>query len=131
MEDNSRVIERVQEWGESPEGHYEIDWDAFLYFICDKNAKFLKIGISKDPAHRLKNHQTSNPRRLILLLQFYATQQIETKLHNYLKQYNLRGEWYPLSGDNGWKVQSILKELCLGYFCGMTFPVFDYVYGLK
>jgi len=130
MIDNKQFIKNVQEWGDAPDGYYKFNWDTLLYFICDENANYLKIGISKEPKYRIKALQTGNPINLVLLLNFHATQTIEIRLHNYLKKYNLSGEWYPLIGKNGNKVSVILRELCLGYFCGMNMPSFNSIYGV-
>lgn len=125
MRQGEEIIKAIQEWGLDPEGYYDpIDNKTFLYFICDENARYLKIGISNNPQERLKNFQTGNPLKLILLLIFYATQENEKRIHNILKEYCLIGEWYPLTNT---KVQGILKDLCLGYFCGMDMPVFNQV----
>jgi len=128
-----QFVEYAGDWGVSPEGYYSKFFNYysrfFLYFICDEDSKYLKIGISKEPEERIKALQTGCPLKLILLLKFYGTQEIETKLHDELKEYRLRGEWYSLTDENGWKVKAAIKELCLGYFCGMTMPTFNIVYG--
>ena len=130
MMKGKELILKIQEWGFEPEGcdySYPIS-NTFLYFICDENAQYLKIGISKDPEDRLKNIQTGNPLKLILLLKFYATPQIENKLHSALKKHQLSGEWYSLVNK---KIVATLKDLCLGYFCGMSTPIYNYVYALN
>ena len=131
MEQNTSLIEKIQEWGLNPKGYDIPVTNNFLYFICDEGANYLKIGISINPKERLKNIQTGNPLKLILLLTFYATPGIETRLHSFLKEYCLEGEWYPLVGEPGKIVFATIKDLCLGYFCGMTMPIFNYVYRLN
>jgi len=123
--DKKERLERLMGWGINPNGydtekHYVISRRQKLYFICDENCEFLKIGISTNPEERRLGLQTGNPKKLILLFTFYASQKIENKLHKYLQQYQLIGEWYPLTGDNGDYIFGLLKQLCLGYFCGMS-----------
>jgi hypothetical protein len=131
MNQGQKFINDIQSWGLEPEGYYQkfefpLVSNTFLYFFCDEGAQYLKIGISKNPRWRIKELQTGNPLKLIHLLSFYATQENEFKLHNILKEHCLIGEWYPLTKC---EVQGILKDLCLGYFCGMDMPIFNQVYG--
>ena len=73
-----------------------------VYCIIEKPSGFMKFGISKDPANRLKTLQTSSPNELILLFSARAfvgkSEAAERKLHIALERLpmvkRLRGEWF-------------------------------------
>lgn len=68
----------------------------YVYFVSD--GEFVKIGVSKDVAFRLKKMQTSSPRVLKLLwcIETHAPYLIETALHTVLKSRRINGEWFDI-----------------------------------
>ena len=68
----------------------------YVYFVSD--GEFVKIGVSKDIAFRLKKMQTSTPRvlRLLWCIETHAPYLIETALHNVLKSRRINGEWFDI-----------------------------------
>ena len=54
----------------------------------------IKIGRSKDPQKRLKQLQTGNPNRLKLIASFDGLGWQEKLIHERLKSYRLKGEWF-------------------------------------
>jgi hypothetical protein len=70
----------------------------YVYIITD--GQFYKIGLSANPARRLRQLQTAVPRRLKLLAAYPATAKmapkLEQQLHKMLwqRQARFRGEWF-------------------------------------
>ena len=65
-----------------------------LYFFqCGKTYCF-KIGVSDDPAARLKTVQTSYPYPLSTILKEPGLEAAERPLHGLLKRFHLNGEWF-------------------------------------
>jgi len=60
-----------------------------------------KIGVSKNPAQRLKQHKTSNPNGLNVLFEFESNWpfKLETALKNMYQYNKIDGEWFTLSDD--------------------------------
>jgi hypothetical protein len=68
----------------------------YIYFIQDGDA--VKIGISLDPAARLKDLQLGNPRPLSILFQIEGDLDGEAMLHKLLAAERIRSEWFSLGG---------------------------------
>ena len=79
---------------------------AYIYMIVDEQ-NCLKVGISKDPARRLKHLQTGHPTTLTLFHseEFECTRnhllKVEKLLHREIGLYfkRLRGEWFNATPD--------------------------------
>jgi len=58
-----------------------------------------KIGVSKNPDKRLKQHKTSNPNDLLILHEFKSNWpfKIESTLKRMYNNNSIDGEWYELS----------------------------------
>ena len=67
---------------------------GYVYFIQGENGGAIKIGYSEDVNKRIETLQTGYPDKLILLGKIYGTYEIETKIHEELREYNLKGEWF-------------------------------------
>jgi len=65
-----------------------------LYFIQTSNQGMIKIGRSINPEKRLKQLQTGNPFKLKLIHVFYNEGNKEKFLHEELKTFRLKGEWF-------------------------------------
>jgi hypothetical protein len=97
-----------------------------LYIIGDTDGRFVKIGIAREPESRLSSLQTGCPHKLIILALFnIPNAKVERKLHACLSPYRIQGEWFELTGE----VSATIKELYLSYYCGMTLPIFNELYG--
>ena len=71
----------------------------YIYLIKSTDTSFYKIGVSKNPTKRLRQHQTGNPSVLKLLYQYgsdsaYKIESILKRRYSHLKK---EGEWYDLS----------------------------------
>lgn len=66
----------------------------YLYFIQSNNQGMIKIGRSKDPHKRLKQLQTGNPNNLRLICYFENLGDKEKYLHEHLKKFRKKGEWF-------------------------------------
>ena len=83
-----------------------------LYFLGEvdpftgKPSPFVKIGLVREnqnrgTAHRLKEHQTGNPREITELhvLTTPRVETIETTMHGLFATHRIGGEWFRLEGD--------------------------------
>jgi hypothetical protein len=75
--------------------------EGWLYFIGESGlTSFVKIGFTKyPPAVRLKQLQTGNPRKLMLLYyrKFPDVMDVESRLHERFDEDRVEGEWFRLS----------------------------------
>lgn len=68
---------------------------GYVYLIISPEQRAGKIGWSRDlPAVRLLRAQTDNPAPLLLETSFVGTRRLEGVIHESLKQYHIRGEWF-------------------------------------
>jgi len=65
---------------------------GFVYFIYDKSN--IKIGFTKNIKKRIKELQTSNSNKLVLLGYFIGDMNKEQELHNQFKNYQILNEWF-------------------------------------
>ena len=66
-----------------------------VYFIQEGKKGNVKIGISANPFRRKGEMQSGNSEKLnMVLIIENANQDLERKLHNFFREYNLRGEWF-------------------------------------
>jgi hypothetical protein len=95
-----------------------------LYFINEQDVKtgersnYYKIGIvresdERDSKDRLLEHQTGNPRRLVIVetLNMPAVEEVETSLHYLFARNWAMGEWMRFTDDELKKAISKAKEL--------------------
>lgn len=81
---------------EEPEGWvYEIAVPEFV-----NGQSIMKIGYSTAPAERLKQLQTGNSHKLIVVHEGPATKRMEQAFHTSLKDHAVRGEWFESSEDS-------------------------------
>jgi predicted GIY-YIG superfamily endonuclease len=61
-----------------------------------------KIGVSKNPKKRLKQHKTSNPNDLTLLYEFESNWpfKVESTLKRMYQKQSIDGEWYNLNDNH-------------------------------
>ena len=79
----------------------EVESPTFVYIIKATGTTSYKIGVSKSPINRLKDLQTANPCKLIIVNKWEFplksdAYKIEKELHIYLKEYRCLGgkEWF-------------------------------------
>jgi hypothetical protein len=65
-----------------------------LYFIQSDVTGSIKIGRSNNPKRRLGDLQTGNPRKIKLISVIEGKGHLEKKLHESLKDFKLRLEWF-------------------------------------
>ena len=65
-----------------------------LYIIQSDVTGMIKIGRSKNPEKRLKQLQTGNPNRLKLIATFKGQGWKEKLIHEDLKRWRKKGEWF-------------------------------------
>jgi hypothetical protein len=98
-----------------------------LYFINEHDIKsgqrsdFYKIGIvresdERDSKDRLLEHQTGNPRRLVIVetLAMPAVEAVETNLHYLFASKRVMGEWMNFTDEELQKAINKAKELAAG-----------------
>lgn len=76
--------------------------DMYVYAIREVETGNVKIGISKDPAERLKQLQTGNSSELVLVASIPAGNRYkdESNAHKKLSNINIRGEWFECGAEN-------------------------------
>ena len=98
-----------------------------LLYIMRCGNKY-KFGISNNPKRRIKQLQTGCPYNIKLIFELVLDKDIkavdvETQLHQHLKRYNVRGEWFSLTREH---VLCIAKELlAVGQNQKFIFPKID------
>lgn len=65
-----------------------------LYFIRATESQRIKIGVSRDPEHRLKDLQVGCPEPLQLYYSIPADIFTERETHAFFNDYRLGGEWF-------------------------------------
>ena len=86
--------------------------DGFVYFIQEEETDRIMIGFSeKHPKGRLKDFQTGNPDKLILLGYIEGTFQDESNLHREFSEERIRdeNEWFECSPRLGNKIKELLE----------------------
>lgn len=66
-----------------------------LYFLSD--GEYVKIGFSDNVKGRIPDIQVSNPKDLSVELVIDGDYALEQKIHNDLRKYHVRGEWFSYS----------------------------------
>lgn len=69
-----------------------------VYLLKSDYTGFYKIGVSKNPAKRVKQLQTGSAED-IAIIHIFPTDiphKVETALHNYFNMYKINREWYDL-----------------------------------
>ena len=69
---------------------------AYIYLI--RCGRYVKIGVSDDPAKRVMEMQVGSPHKLRLVVSWpsLAPHKEEKRIHRLLDQYHHRGEWFRL-----------------------------------
>lgn len=92
--------------GHDESGSHQIDC---VYFAWSPEAASVKIGYSSNIKKRLIGLQTSSPYELVLFAYITGNKEFEAALHENLKDYRLKGEWF-MTSDKVINVMSIAKH---------------------
>jgi hypothetical protein len=67
-----------------------------IYFIAPLDASAIKIGLAKDPEHRLTHLQIGNHQQLKIVATCRVSDDkaIESWLHRWFRPLSIRGEWF-------------------------------------
>ena len=85
--------------------------DGFVYFIQEEESGNIKIGFSeKHPKGRLKDFQTGNSNKLILLGYIEGTYEDESNLHREFYEERGNGEWFEPSPRLNDRIKELLEE---------------------
>ena len=93
--------------------------DGFLYFVKLKGHNIYKIGVSANLKRRLFDLDANSPFGIDLICSFYFKNvyEMEEMIHDNLKIYNLRKEWFSLDEDHLKIITDQVKDLSeQGYF---------------
>lgn len=90
----------------------------YVYALCESpGTPFVKVGIAHKPYSRLSQAQTCNPRTLVFgglwslgSSDTYAA--VERALHQALKPYHVRGEWFEVSVSD---VERQIDSVCQSF----------------
>lgn len=96
----------------------DIPADRFVYVAKESTSGRFKIGISKNPEHRIKQLNTGNPEKLILIHAYLATEagnQSEQLAHKLFDEHRLHGEWFSNVDLN--LLPSYVTEHVAGFDC--------------
>ena len=94
----------------------------YMYIISNELG-FIKVGVSKDPANRVKQLQTGNEHILTLLFteEFNCTRRhllhIEKEVHKKLKTIHQKasGEWFYIDKDNLESIKNLITFYRIRY----------------
>jgi hypothetical protein len=92
--------------------HIEYNREGFIYFVHQADSSFVKIGYAYDVPRRLADLRVSNPKRLILILYYFARfpRMEELFVHRLYRSYSRGGEWYELPAAVIQAIASTKKE---------------------
>ena len=94
--------------------------DGFVYFIQEEETGRIKIGFTeKHPEGRLKDFQTGNSNKLILLGYIEGTYQDESNLHQKFSEERGNGEWFEFSTKLKEGIKELLEEAVEGKKSGI------------
>jgi len=70
-----------------------------IYFLQSPSTKLVKVGCSGNLGKRIKDYDTHSAESLYLLAKIPAVdyREAEKEMHEFLKQFHVRGEWYRIS----------------------------------
>lgn len=93
-----------------------------VYAVLCEESSAVKIGVSDDPERRVSRLQCANPHDLILLGYVDGGHDLERKIHKYLADYRMRGEWFRYEGD----AKLISDAIVSGNLINTTLVMDDY-----
>jgi len=93
--------ELFKSWAGNQSAYFGSIRHCYLAFYGDGGeAKYVKVGISRDPKRRVKDFVTGNPLRVqwAFAAEIEGAREVELALHDHLRNYNTQGEWFALGG---------------------------------
>lgn len=114
--DNDEILPTTTDIINIIEKHYKISNESFLYFMEIKDGDHLfpyrKIGVSNSLSGRIKTFNTGLPFEVhpiaLWNVEYGKTVELETYLHNQLKDVHKKGEWFI---DKNFDLIKTLREL--------------------
>lgn len=82
-----------------------------VYLFKSDYTGYYKIGVSKNPAKRIKQLQTGSSEDIKLIYSFFSENpyKLEMALHNYYSMFKVNREWYNLSLENEWEFPKLCE----------------------
>lgn len=72
----------------------DIDTRSRVYFVRAGDHGFIKVGVAVDVAARIRELQTGNPTKLVLLGTIVGDRSLEAAIHRRFRDSRVRGEWF-------------------------------------
>ena len=92
--------------------------EGVVYLVYDKYFKRYKVGFTqKKASERMQQIQNASGTELVLINTFEGCRKNEKKLHEYLKKYKLKGEWY----KDEKKIEVLFETFMVGVLTGITY----------
>lgn len=81
------------------------DWSGHIYLFQLEGTNFYKVGLSRDVKRRLKAVNAHSPMTVNLVesIRVELTGPAERFIHNRLRQYHVKSEWFDLPSTQPWK----------------------------
>lgn len=73
--------------------------DPGVYFLLSQATSFVKVGCSGNVSERIGQYETTNPEKLTLIakLPIVEYHKAEKVIHEFLRPFHVRGEWYEIT----------------------------------
>lgn len=81
-----------------------------IYVISATGTEFVKVGIARNPVHRMKCLQTGQPTKLVILAIADWPNSAERRIHVALSQFRVEGEWF----RSGPQIDRLVKHMHAG-----------------
>ena len=92
--------------------------EGVVYLVYDKYFKRYKVGFTqKKASERMQQIQNASGTELVLINTFEGSRKNEKKLHEYLKKYRLKGEWY----KDEKQIEALFERFLVGVMTGITY----------
>lgn len=86
--------------------------DSYLYLLHIEELNLVKIGVSKNPHRRIKDIRSSLPfdTTILKIYKCEDAYKLEEKIHNMLKSFYVKHEWFILNRQNIDNLITFLKK---------------------
>ena len=92
--------------------------EGVVYLVYDKYFKRYKVGFTqKKASERMQQIQNASGTELVLINTFEGSRKNEKKLHEYLKKYRIKGEWY----KDEKQIEALFERFLVGVMTGITY----------
>lgn len=97
--------------------------NVHIYFIRDKETKYIKIGSSVNPKRRIVELQDKNNNLELLFYTEKTSQTIESKLHKKYENKNIKLEWYDINKD----LEKIINYMTIHMKLHMSYHMYKHM----